>query len=184
MASSDILEIIDEENNVVGTDTRVNIHRLGLLHREINVWFFTPDAQIVFQLRAANKDTYPNLLDATAGGHVERGFDFEATALQEMKEETGVTAFAHELHILDRFRSVNVDPITGNTNNALRAVYAYRFTEPLSQLKVESSDAVGFELWPIETLLNIGETERLRFIPSIFSEATRRHFQAIRSLLS
>lgn len=60
---------------------RENIHNQGLLHREIHVWFYTPKGEIIFQHRAKDKDTYPDLLDATVGGHVEINSDYENTAL-------------------------------------------------------------------------------------------------------
>lgn len=63
-----MLEIIDENDNVIGLETREKIHKEGLLHREIHVWFFTPRGEIIFQHRVKDKDIYPDLLDATVGG--------------------------------------------------------------------------------------------------------------------
>ncbi len=34
----EILNIVNENDEVVGEDTRENIHKKGLLHREINVF--------------------------------------------------------------------------------------------------------------------------------------------------
>jgi len=62
------LNIVDEEGNIVGEETRENIHKNGLLHREIHVWLYTPNREIIFQHRAKDKDTYPDLLDASVGG--------------------------------------------------------------------------------------------------------------------
>ncbi len=36
---NNLLNIIDEEGNVIRQETREKIHKLGLLHQEINVWF-------------------------------------------------------------------------------------------------------------------------------------------------
>jgi len=66
-----ILEIVNENDEVIGLENRTKIHTEGLLHREIHVWFITPNGEIVFQHRAKDKDTYPDKLDATVGGHVE-----------------------------------------------------------------------------------------------------------------
>ena len=92
MADNRKLNIIDENGNITGEETRENIHKQGLLHREIHVWFYTPKGEILFQHRAKDKDTYPDLLDATVGGHVEIGADYESAALQELEEETGISA--------------------------------------------------------------------------------------------
>src|ERR1035437_3863166 len=95
-----LLDIINENDVVIGQDTRENVHKKGLLHREIHVWFITPDGQMIFQHRAKDKDTYPDLLDATVGGHVEPGATYEETAIKEMEEETGLKAEKEDLHIL------------------------------------------------------------------------------------
>src|SRR3989338_11369703 len=91
------LNIIDEKENIVGEETRDNIHKQGLLHREIHVWFYTTKSEIIFQHREKDKDTYPDLLDATVGGHVEIGSDYEDKALQEVAEETGIKAEKYNL---------------------------------------------------------------------------------------
>ena len=57
------LNIIDENGKIIGEDTRKNIHKNGLLHREINVYFYTPQGEIIFQHRSKNKETFPDLLE-------------------------------------------------------------------------------------------------------------------------
>src|SRR3989338_2093040 len=90
MADNRKLNIIDEQENIIGEETRENIHNQGLLHREVHVWFYTPKGEIIFQHREKDKDTYPDLFDATVCGHVEISLDYENTALQEVQEETGI----------------------------------------------------------------------------------------------
>src|SRR3990167_4461167 len=99
------LNIVGEDGEVIGEATREDIHKQGLLHREIHVWFFTPKDEIIFQHRAKDKDTYPDLLDATVGGHVEIGSDYEDSALKEMEEETGIKANKNDLHFIETIRN-------------------------------------------------------------------------------
>lgn len=162
------LNIVDDEGNIIGEDTRENIHRKGLLHREIHVWFYTPKGEIIFQLRGKHKDTFPNLLDATIGGHVELGDDFEDTTLKEVLEETGLKLNADELHLIKKLRKNARDPVSGMTNNVIRAIYAYRYKGRVYDLKIEGEAAQGFEAWPIDKLIiGLSPNERKRFIPSI-----------------
>jgi len=51
----------------------ISFIKKGCFIEKIHVWFVTPDGEIIFQRRAKDKDTYPDLLDATVGGHVEPG---------------------------------------------------------------------------------------------------------------
>ena len=97
---SRILNIIDEKGNILREATRQEIHEKGLLHAEAHIWFYTPDKQLIFQHRAKDKDTWPDLLDATVGGHVEVGDTYEQTALKECEEETGTAIKSEDLIFL------------------------------------------------------------------------------------
>ena len=183
MADNRKLNIIDESGKNIGVETRENIHNQGLLHREIHVWFYTPKGEIIFQHREKDKDTYPDLLDATVGGHVEIGFDYENTALQELSEETGIKTEKNNLAFIEMVRSKTFDTATNKTNNVIRAIYAYRYEGKVEDLKVEKGKAIGFELWPLEKIFNISDKDKNRFIPSIFEKQNLEIFAKIKELL-
>ena len=46
--SEKMLEIVDENDQVIGIQSRKEIHEKGLLHREIHVLFITPEKDIIF----------------------------------------------------------------------------------------------------------------------------------------
>lgn len=96
------LEVINENDEVIGLESRKVIHQKGLLHREIHILFMTPNREIIFQHRAKDKDTYPDKLDATVGGHVEPGISYEDTAIKECKEETGVDINPSKLKLIKK----------------------------------------------------------------------------------
>jgi isopentenyldiphosphate isomerase len=183
MSDNRKLNIIDETENIIGIETRENIHNQGLLHREIHVWFYTPKGEIIFQHREKDKDTYPDLLDATVGGHVEIGSDYENTALQELSEETGIQAEKNNLAFIQMVRSKTFDTATNKTNNVVRAIYAYRYGQEIKDLKVEKGKAIGFELWPLEKLFSISDEDKKRFIPSIFEKDNLEIFTKIKELI-
>lgn len=163
------LDIVNERDEVIGQDTRDRIHDLGLLHREIHVWFITPDGKVILQHRAKDKDTYPDLLDATVGGHVEIGQTYEQTAVKETKEETGVDIVMSDLHFLKKVHRRSVDLVTGKVNYAFRVQYAYIYRGNAADLKVEKGKAVGFETWPIEKIFVLSDNEKRLFIPAVYS---------------
>ncbi len=178
-----VLSVVDEDDNVIGEATRKEIHQKGLLHREIHVWFITPNGEIIFQHRAKDKDTYPDLLDATVGGHVEIGDGYEKTALKEIEEETGIRADSKNLHFLKKLRTRSEDNMTKTINNTVRAQYAYIFRGMISDLRVEEGKALGFEAWPIDELSNLSEEDRRRFIPLILAPGTLQLFQEAKNSL-
>ena len=183
MADNRKLNIVDENGKIIGMETRENIHNQGLLHREIHVWFYTPNSEIIFQHREKNKDTYPDLLDATVGGHVEIGSDYENTALQELAEETGIRAEKDNLVFIKMVRSKTFDTVTNKTNNVIRVIYAYCYEGKVEDLKIEEGKAIGFELWPLEKIFNISNEDIKRFIPAVFEKQNLEIFAKIKQLI-
>ena len=177
------LNIIDEGGKIIGEETRENIHNQGLLHREIHVWFYTPKGEIIFQHREKDKDTHPDLLDATVGGHIEMGSDYENTALRELREETGIEAKKNNLAFVQMVRSKTFDAATNKTNNVIRAIYAYCHKGKVEDLKVEKGKAIGFESWPLQKLFSISDEDKKRFIPSIFEKGNLEIFHKIEKLI-
>jgi len=180
---SRILNVIDEQGNILRQATRQEIHEQGLLHEEVHVWFYTSKGEIIFQHRAKDKDTYPDLLDATVGGHVEVGDSYEQTAVKEASEETGISIKPENLTFLQTTITKSYDQATGMTNHPHRSVYAYRYDGRVEDLKVEEGKALGFEAWPIEKLLNLSEQDAVRFIPSIFEEPGIEIIKQIKDLV-
>ncbi len=166
------LNVVDDNGNVIGEETRERIHREGLLHREVNVWFYTPRGEIIFQHRGGSAESHPNLLDSTVGGHVEIGMDFDDAALQEIEEETGVIVEKKELQRIAVLRMKSVDPVTGSNNNVFRSIYAYRYIGDTNDLKIEDGKGIGFEAWALERVLTISDQDRLRIIPAILEAPT------------
>jgi isopentenyldiphosphate isomerase len=161
--TAELLNVIDEQGRIIGTETRDKIHREGLLHREISVWFYTPDAKLIFQQRSLTKQTSPGLLGAAVAGHVGLGDDFINTALKETKEETGLTLTAEDLQFIQQIHLDRHDSVTGARNNFISHIYAYRYEGNLEDLHVEPGEAEGFEAWPIRDLYNLPPDHAKRF---------------------
>lgn len=180
----EMLEVIDENDNVIGLESRKKVHQDGLLHREIHIWFFTPQGELIFQHRAKDKDTYPDKLDATVGGHVEPKMSYEETAVKECKEETGVDIDLNKLVFLTKMRKKSFDEITKLTNNTIRSQYAYLYEGAISDLQVEDGKAEGFEAWKLDDLPNLSEEDKSKFIGLILREDMLEIFNKARKILS
>ena len=163
----ELLNIVDNNDIIIGARDRKEIHQEGLLHREIHVYFITPAQEIIFQHRAKDKDTYPDLLDATVGGHVEIGDSYDKTAAKETKEETGVNLDPAKLVFISKTKNRFEDKVTGKINNAIRQSYLHIFKGDVKDLKIEVGKSLGFEVWPLEKLLTISEADSKKFIPYI-----------------
>lgn len=179
----EMLEVVDENDIVIGLEPRAKIHKEGLLHREIHIWFLTPNGEIIFQHRAKDKDTYPDKLDATVGGHVEPNMNYEETAVKECKEETGIDIDVKKLVFITKMRKESFDQVSGAINNTIRAQYAYLYKGLLEDLQVEKGKAEGFVKWKIDDLSHLSENDKNKFIPLIFGEDMLSIYNQARKLL-
>jgi isopentenyl-diphosphate Delta-isomerase len=99
MASTDLelLEYVDINDHVLGTATRAEIHRQGLMHRSVHIFVFNDHGEIYLQRRSATKDRHPSKLDSSAAGHVDPGESYFETAQRELEEELGLRAEIKEV---------------------------------------------------------------------------------------
>jgi len=174
------LNILDEQGNIIGEEYRDVIHQRGLLHGEVHVWCVTPDNELIFQHRAKDKDTYPDLLDATAGGHVDLGETYEESAIKELLEETGLSATQDELVFLSTELHKSFDEVTKMTNHPRRNVYLLKKKVSVDDLVIEDGKALGFESWSLDRLFNLDESDKKRFIPTLLNESGLRIFNLIK----
>lgn len=90
MIAEELIQIVDEHDNPIGSATRQQAWEQGLIHRIAGVVIEDPNGKILLQKRAATKSTWPNSWDTSAAGHVAPGEDYLAAALRELGEEVGL----------------------------------------------------------------------------------------------
>ena len=88
--SDEILEVVDREDRVIGTERRGVIHARGLMHRSAQVLLFNSAGEVFLQKRSMNKDEFPGLWDSSAAGHLDPGESYHRCALRELAEELGI----------------------------------------------------------------------------------------------
>lgn len=146
---SELLDIVDENDVVIGQEDRAIIHRDGLLHREINLYFVTPSKKLIFQIRKPKppKRLLP-LLDATVGGHVDLGETHEDSAIretsEETSEETGFNLSSANIIYRNKVRLYEEFPELGIKNNVWKGIYAVRYDGAIEDLLYEKDKVEGF----------------------------------------
>jgi len=177
------LETIDEEGKIIRKESREKIHKEGLLHREVHVWVYNDKGEILFQKRAPNKDTFPNLFDASAGGHVDIGEDYLSAGIRELEEETGIKAEKEDLVLIGEFKKKAHDKSTDKTNYATKKIYAYYFKGKEEELNLEKNKATKLKFWPIKSLFNLSKEEEKEFIPTLLSKEYFLFYKKIEKLI-
>lgn len=88
--TEEIFDVVNERDEVIGAQPRSEVHRLGLMHRAVHVLVFNASGDIFLQKRSMKKDRQPGLWDSSASGHVDRGEEYDACAIREVREELGI----------------------------------------------------------------------------------------------
>jgi isopentenyl-diphosphate Delta-isomerase len=88
--ANEIFDVVNERDEVVGQETRLEVHKRGLLHRAVHVLIFNGRGQLFLQKRSLQKDCFPGTWDSSAAGHLAPGEAYDACAVREVQEELGL----------------------------------------------------------------------------------------------
>jgi isopentenyldiphosphate isomerase len=86
----EIFDIVNERDEVVGQNTRREVHARGLWHRAVHVLVFNARGEVFLQKRSMRKDIAAGKWDSSASGHLDSGEDYDACAVREVHEEIGL----------------------------------------------------------------------------------------------
>ncbi|MBI4642011.1 MAG: NUDIX hydrolase YfcD [Candidatus Tectomicrobia bacterium] len=90
MSAEEIIDLIDEENRVIGQVSRKEMRAKNLLHRSTAILVWNSQGQLFVHKRTTSKDVYPGYFDVAAGGVVLAGETYEESAKRELVEELGI----------------------------------------------------------------------------------------------
>ncbi len=120
MSESDdleLLDIVDEQDRVIGVAQRRKIHLECLMHRSVHVFLVDECHGLYLQKRSASKQEFPGVWDSSAAGHLRRGETYAEAAARELAEELGIQGVLH------RIAKVPATDQTGYEHVVLYAVY-------------------------------------------------------------
>lgn len=89
-SASELLDVVDLNDQVVDSRTRGEVHQRQLPHRSIHVLVFNDSGQLLLQKRSMLKDECAGMWDSSCAGHVEAGQSYDETVAREFDEELGV----------------------------------------------------------------------------------------------
>ena len=91
-ASTERFDVLTADGQSTGqTKLRSLVHRDGDWHRAVHIWLLhTARRQLLIQLRAACKDSWPSHWDVGCAGHLSAGEDSLTAAKAELAEELGI----------------------------------------------------------------------------------------------
>jgi len=87
----EILDIVDENDHVIGQAPRGEVYAKGLRHRAVFIQARDAGGRLFVHRRTPVKLIYPSLYDMFVGGVVGAGESYDDAALREAEEELGVS---------------------------------------------------------------------------------------------
>jgi len=134
---SEKFDVVDENDNVIGTRLRSEVHDNHLLHRAVHILVFNREGELLLQKRSAWKDREPSKWDSSAAGHLEPGESYADGAARETEEELGIGC---ELTPIGKIRACS------NTGQEFVEVFTARHEGPFTLPPSEIEDAAFFPI--------------------------------------
>lgn len=103
MSADEIIDIVDENDRVIGRSSRGEAYARGLRHRCAFILARDAEGRIFVHRRTPSKLVFPSLYDMFVGGVVGAGEGYDEAALREAEEELGVTGLPRPAYLF-KFR--------------------------------------------------------------------------------
>ncbi|MFF8846149.1 NUDIX hydrolase [Streptomyces sp. NPDC015127] len=137
--AEEILDIVDEQDRVIGQAPRGEAYARGLRHRCVFVLARDAEGRVFVHRRTATKLVFPSLYDMFVGGVVGAGESYDDAALREAEEELGVSGLPRPVPLFTFLYEGAGDP----AQTWWSSVYEVRCTLPVNP-QVEEVAWYGF----------------------------------------
>lgn len=88
----ELVILVDELDNEIGTIEKMEAHQLGVLHRAFSVFIFDKEGRMLLQQRALHKYHSGGLWTNACCSHPRPGEKTDSAAKRRLKEEMGIEA--------------------------------------------------------------------------------------------
>lgn len=151
----ELFDLIDENDRVIGQETRTVVHQRGLWHRGVHVLLFDRRGRLLVQQRSGKKSQSPLALDCSVSEHVKAGEDYHTAAIRGLAEELGLKGI--EIQPLVKFR-MNYSP----DDNEISVIY--KGVADLDQIRFDPEEIERVDAYALEELETLLEQK-----PDMFS---------------
>ena len=149
---TEFFDLLDEQGNKTGqTKARSEVHRDGDWHKVVHIWIANDQDEILLQKRSPNKDSYPNIWDASSAGHLTAGDDSLSCAIREVKEELGLDISPAQLTLIGT-RKGSSRPSPTFINNEFIDVYLLRLSLDVNKVVFQEEEVSEIKYVPIDEL--------------------------------
>ena len=161
----ELIDVVDKNGKPTGiSELKSIIHKKGLYHHTVHVWFYTKSGKILLSQRSAKKTICPLLWDVSVAGHVDAGETIEQAAIRETMEEIGLDIPKQKLKMIgvfECFQNYNNGIIDNEFHNTFIVELKASFTKLVpNDDEVEAIKLVSLETFK-EFIRNAGVNNHL-----------------------
>lgn len=149
----EVLEIVDQNNKVIGKATRGECYKKGLLHRAVNIFIYNAKGEVFLQKRSKKKLKYPSIWDLSCSEHVKPEESFEEAAKRGLQEELGIDTEFKEIIPIHRMNNSAGE----YHDNELVVTFKGNYNGEMSFDSEEVSNGKFFNPEEINNLISKGE---------------------------
>ena len=150
----EMVDIVDENDNVIGTVTRSEMRKKNLKHRSTFILVFNSKREMLVTKRTKTKDVYPGMYEMFHGGTVSHGETFEENAHKEIKEEVGIEnadlKFHFKISYKDKFQ------------NCIASIFSCIYD---GEIKIQKEEVESYFFVSMDKLKKMIKDQREQFTP-------------------
>ncbi|MDA2922553.1 NUDIX domain-containing protein [Patescibacteria group bacterium AH-259-L07] len=162
--ADELIDIYNENNEPLNIrKMKSEVHKNGSWHRASHIWIYNSKGEILLQLRAENKEFYPNMWDISASGHISAGEEPIISALREMEEEIGLSVKPEDLQFfkIRKHKAVYKKLV----NNEFYYVYFLNFDGDIKKLTLQDEEVAKIQFFPIDKIEEELKTSPEKYVP-------------------
>jgi hypothetical protein len=125
------IDVIDDDDNIIGLEDRGLCHSLGLRHKVVFVFLVSPDGKILLQRKIGGINPEKDLLDVGVQGHVGASEDIGPCAMRKIKERCNFSPQIGRLTLIASYNRNSPFSLSDprGINNERRSLFKYSITE-------------------------------------------------------
>jgi isopentenyldiphosphate isomerase len=140
---NEVLEVVNENNEVVGMEERSVIHKKLLRHRAMSLFLVNDGGEILLCRRSKEKEESPNKWSFPVSGHKKPGESPEEAMRREVEEEMGMRF---------DFEFQTVLPAEKKSGNHFVHLFLAKTKKPIGEFSLDKKESSRLVVWKKEYL--------------------------------
>lgn len=148
------VDVVNEDDKVIGRKSKNLIHRDGDWHRVSHVLVLNKKSEVLCHKRSSTKEVFAGKWDFIIGGHVLSGESYYEAAKRELKEEVGMK---NEIYEIGTWKGLSDPAIRHKT---IVKIFATMYDGNVKFLKLDKKEIEKLKFIKISDLEKISKSER------------------------